>query len=271
MKFQLASDLHGANDVYHGVHGGDKDTILLLPGDIHEVKRKTAYREMIGDYCSRFKQVILVPGNHEYYGSNIHKTHQKLDEISIDFPNFWAYTNNIDHEPFLCEQDGQYYLIVGGTLWTDFDAGNPLTKFDARTKMNDYKHIRHGSPSEPWKRKFTPDDAEFFHFEMKKYLKEQIEKYRQSHYNLKVIVMSHHAPSFGSVSPEYISDDMNGCYCSNLDYYIMDLNPDVWVHGHVHSSHDYMIDSTRILCNPRGYGSTYPENRDYNPEFIFEV
>lgn len=271
MKFQLASDLHGVDDKQYGVQGGSNDTILLLPGDIHEVKRKTAYRDMIENYCSRFKSVIMVPGNHEYYGSSIHKTHKKLDELSVDFPNFRAYTNNVNHEPFITENDGQYYLVIGGTLWTNFDGGNPLTKFDARAKMNDYKHIRHGTTSEPWKRKLTPDDVEFFHFEMKKYLQEQIDKQRKLYNNLKVIVMSHHAPSFGSVSPAYASDDMNGCYCSNLDQYIMDLKPDVWVHGHVHSSHDYMIDSTRILCNPRGYGSNYPENGSYNPEFIFEV
>ena len=56
-----------------------------------------------------------------------------------------------------------------------------------------------------------------------------------------------------SVSPEYRSSSLNGAYCSDLDQMILDLKPDVWVHGHVHTSHDYQIDGTRVLCNPQGY------------------
>lgn len=269
MKFQLASDLHGAKGA---VYGGDKDTVLLLPGDIHETKRKNQYRDMIEDVCSRFKTVVLLPGNHEYYGSNILKTHQYLAELSQEFDNFWPFLND-GSDPMVLLSEGQYYLIVGATLWTNFDSGNPLTKFDAKAKMNDYKHIRHGPASVPWQRKLTPDDVEFFHHRQLKYIQEQIELHRQRYSNIKVVVMSHHAPSFGSVSKQYSNDSMNGCYCSNLDYIISGLAPDVWVHGHVHTSHDYMIDSTRILCNPRGYESHSGgiENFYYNPKFIFEV
>ena len=32
-------------------------------------------------------------------------------------------------------------------------------------------------------------------------------------------------------------------------------NPQIklWTHGHTHEDFDYMIGSTRIVCNPRGY------------------
>ena len=47
---------------------------------------------------------------------------------------------------------------------------------------------------------------------------------------------------------------MNGAYSSNLDEFIMD-RPQIklWTHGHTHEDFDYMIGSTRIVCNPRGY------------------
>ena len=47
---------------------------------------------------------------------------------------------------------------------------------------------------------------------------------------------------------------MNGAYSSELDEYIMD-HPQIklWTHGHTHEDFDYMIGSTRIVCNPRGY------------------
>jgi hypothetical protein len=47
---------------------------------------------------------------------------------------------------------------------------------------------------------------------------------------------------------------MNGGYSSNLDDFIIG-HPQIkfWTHGHTHDPFDYMIGSTRILCNPRGY------------------
>jgi hypothetical protein len=27
----------------------------------------------------------------------------------------------------------------------------------------------------------------------------------------------------------------------------------LWIHGHTHESVDYFVNSTRVVCNPRGY------------------
>ena len=47
---------------------------------------------------------------------------------------------------------------------------------------------------------------------------------------------------------------MNGGYHSDLSEFILD-NPQIklWTHGHTHEDFDYMIGSTRVVCNPRGY------------------
>jgi hypothetical protein len=47
---------------------------------------------------------------------------------------------------------------------------------------------------------------------------------------------------------------MNGGYSSDLESFIID-RPQIklWTHGHTHHNFDYMIGSTRIVCNPRGY------------------
>ena len=47
---------------------------------------------------------------------------------------------------------------------------------------------------------------------------------------------------------------MNGAYSSDLSEFILD-RPQIklWTHGHTHDPYDYMIGSTRIVCNPRGY------------------
>jgi predicted NBD/HSP70 family sugar kinase len=41
-----------------------------------------------------------------------------------------------------------------------------------------------------------------------------------------------------------------------------------WVHGHTHSTHDYMIGNTRVLCNPRGYPREYGLPEIYLPKYF---
>ena len=47
---------------------------------------------------------------------------------------------------------------------------------------------------------------------------------------------------------------MNGGYSSDLSEFILD-HPQIklWTHGHTHEDFDYLIGSTRIVSNPRGY------------------
>lgn len=264
MKFTVFSDLHGAVATIQQIPE-QKDTILLLPGDVEEVQRFSKYRTMVEILTSKFKEVLMVPGNHEYYGSNITKTHRKLKELDDAIENFHFLQN--DFRMF------DNILILGGTLWTDFDGANPLTKIRAMTNMNDYRCIRHGSVQEYWNRKLNPEDVEFFHYVTKKYLQETLDKQREVCDNIKTVVMTHHAPSFQSVHEKYKDNDLNGCYCSNMDYFVESLDVDFWVHGHVHSSHDYMLGRTRVICNPFGYSydEIIPENSSFDSTINFEV
>lgn len=263
MKFITFSDTHDSVDFINNVTG-NKDAILLLPGDIGEVRRFNKYRNMIEVLSSKFKEVLLVPGNHEYYRSNITKTHRVLKELDEEISNFHFLQND-----FRIFDD---VLILGGTLWTDYDNGNPLTKLQARLGMNDYKCIRHGDTLTYWHHRITPEEIEFFHYETKTFLQKCLDKQREVCQNTKTVIMTHHAPSFKSVDPLYRDDNLNGCYCSNMDYFVDSLGADVWVHGHIHASHDYMIGDTRVICNPRGYTfGVQHENRAFNSTMTFEV
>ena len=78
-----------------------------------------------------------------------------------------------------------------------------------------------------------------------------------------VVVVGHHAPSKQSTKPRYKDDyHMNGGYSSDLESFIID-RPQIklWTHGHTHDEFDYMIGSTRVVCNPRGYDA-YEEQAD---------
>jgi hypothetical protein len=86
---------------------------------------------------------------------------------------------------------------------------------------------------------------------MKWVIKETVEADPTARY----VVVGHHAPSRISTKPRYQKDVVvNGGYSSSLDDFILD-HPQIrlWTHGHTHDTFDYMIGSTRIVCNPRGY------------------
>ena len=144
------------------------------------------------------------------------------------------------------------FMLFGATLWTDFD-GNPIAAIAAQRAMNDYNFI-------------TCNDEELIpahiiaeHQRSLGHLKDWIEKATET--GLKVIVMTHHAPSYQSVAGQYRGDLLNAAYANRLDALVEKV--DLWVHGHTHHSFAYRIGRGRVVCNPRGY---YP--RDLNKNFV---
>ena len=138
-------------------------------------------------------------------------------------------------------------VFAGGTLWTNLNRRDPLTAIHLRNNMSDYNIIR----NKPVYRKLTPEDTIQTHDATVQYLK----VIASEHLDKKMVVVTHHAPSYESISPRYRGDFlMNGGYASDLSDFILDnSNIKLWVHGHTHDDYDYNVGNTRIICNPRGY------------------
>jgi hypothetical protein len=43
---------------------------------------------------------------------------------------------------------------------------------------------------------------------------------------------------------------------------MLDLNPVLWIHGHVHGSFDYYVGDVRVIANPRGYAFKLTEKSE---------
>lgn len=260
MKIQLVSDLHlefSPLTIFN--EGAD---VLILSGDIcvasylskseASPKAKVAqeFRQFFQHVSHEFDNVIYVMGNHEHYHGNFEQTSNILRAM---LPSNITLLDN-EH----IDLDG--YRFIGGTLWTRIS--NPVTEYQVEDGLNDFKLIK---KSEPIYRKFRVHDANLQHEKFLNYI----------HNNLidNTIIVGHHAPSFQSVSPEFISgkySHLNAAYCTELHEFITVRSEQIklWTHGHVHSSHDYLIGSTRIIANPRGYNT---ENRSFNPGFIVSL
>lgn len=244
MKFRFISDIHNEFLTDHGeyrhydlpVMEGENEMCLLMAGDIGLLDSPRTYETFIDEMCKRFKCVFWTEGNHEFYHGNIDK--HSVENIAHSWTNL--HTGEL---PFNDEK----IVVLGCTLWTDFDKGSPVTLWEANSRMNDHRIIRRGTEYS----KFRAENAMALHHAQKKQLFKDIAWYKNEGY--KVVVVTHHHPSFKGVSTEYIGDSLNGAYCSEFPELMVETKPDFWFCGHIHEYKQYDAAFTKVICNPRGY------------------
>lgn len=283
MKIQLASDVHlEFGPISFDNHGSD---VLVLSGDIcvaadlmirdqYEImdssSRSTKVHTFFQECCARFKNVIYIMGNHEHYNGDFATSFTRLKECLGYLDNLHILEKQsviIDDVTFIC-----------GTLWTDMNKEDPITLSHIRGIMNDYRIIRDSREPVHYKDadgkfhtrtgKFSPIGSVHEHKEMLAFIKSTIE----SNPERKFVVVGHHAPCKLSTKPQYENEQLvNGAYSSDLSEFILD-HPQIklWTHGHTHHAFDYMIGSTRIVCNPRGYDG-YENDTGFDITKILEV
>lgn len=154
-------------------------------------------------------------------------------------------------------------VFLGCTLRTDFKLfGEPkFAGYQATQTMTDYKKIR----VSPQYRKLRSIDTAVIHNKSLRWLDGGLVNNK----NHKVVVITHHAPSQRSVPECFQNDILSAAYASHLDSFVEKSGAVLWVHGHLHMSHDYMIGSTRVICNPRGYPDEY--NDKFMSDLVIEV
>lgn len=267
MKLQIMSDLHLEMEEFLPVNAGSD--VLVLAGDICLATYFTRpdaspYYEKAQSvlqffkHCSEnWKDVIYLMGNHEHYHGRFNDTEEILrTHISDAFPNVHFLENST------VNINGVHF--VGGTLWTSVDDMNPLSVDVLKSRMNDYRVV--DIMKDGIYRKLSPADTARTHKRTVAYIQETV----QNMPNEKVVVVTHHLPSYRSVHSRYHNDPfVNHGYYSDLDY-IMEENHNIemWIHGHTHSSFDYKVGHTQVVCNPKGYGN---ENKEFSPNTIYEV
>ncbi len=238
MKIRILSDLHLE---FGPLNLNEKDEdVVVLAGDI---VIGAAYK-----VAKRFpnKTVIIINGNHEYYGRKYEEVLAKCQEQNKKTGNVFFLENGT------VEIKG--VVFAGATLWSDA-GNNPVDHIYYRKAMNDYAIITYKG------RKLGPEDTTKLHRETVLWLQ------TLKHVD---VVVTHYLPSFKSISPQFTNSLLNPLFATNLDPLIKTLNPKLWIHGHTHDSLDYFIGNTRIVCNPRGY---YPNdlNNKFNPELVIEI
>jgi predicted phosphodiesterase len=227
--------------------------VVVLAGDIHN---GVAGLQWMRRHFPEMP-VVYVPGNHEFYGARIHDVQTALraaaDRLGIHL---------LDSSEIVLH--GTRFL--GTTLWTDFAlyGADPerveQSMADAKRYMHDYRVIRYGAQG-----KFRPEHALRLHQEQVQWLERKL----VAPFAGATVVVTHHLPHPRSVHPKFEHDPLNPGFASDLTH-VVRRPVQLWVHGHTHESLDYVVNETRVLCNPRGYVPMQP-NHAFDPVLVVEV
>jgi Icc-related predicted phosphoesterase len=248
MKLYILSDLHlEFSDFKPKVNNAD---IVLLAGDIHLGDKGIFWA--IENFPNT--PVLYVLGNHEFYKKTIP---DRIDKLKIK-----AKGSNV----VILENESYQFgniKFLGCTLWTDlalFEDNAYIGGAAASASMSDYQMIR----VSPKYRRLRPEDTIRFHKYSLKWLETEFSNIENN-----IVVLSHHAPSPKSLNPLFGNIRENAAYASNLEKQIVAWCPKLWIHGHIHYKADYIIGSTRVVCNARGYPEE--KNSGFNSEFLINI
>ena len=205
-----------------GIFPGTMPT-LILAGDIGDPDDASLYKAL-QIACRKYKRVIYVPGNHEFYNrvSGSKKTpvsvldwFQKLDDQWSNFQFMYRRTELIDG-----------IRVIGATGWS------------SSPKMALWSNMI----SEEGKK-----DVDF--------IEQQLCRSKEP-----VLVITHYPSTLRVLQDNYKNTIAQYDYANDLErLYMPPL--DTWIFGHVHQKHDFTLPyvsalgsgTVRILCNPYGY------------------
>ena len=253
MKISLLSDLHLS---VHPMAPPQTDAdVVVLAGDIW---RPTEAIEWARQFPV---PTLYVPGNHEFYGRDLSGTMSELRTAATG-----SQVQVLQQQKVVI--DGVRFL--GCTLWTDFRFFESEEQRESGIKqavelVRDFSRIR-VAPDFP--ETFTPALSQMLFDDTVAWLDRE---FAQAH-DGPTVVISHHAPSKGSIHERFAGSPLNACFISDLETHILKWQPSLWLHGHVHDSFDYRIGATRVVSNPRGYArSGNEENARFDPYLLLEV
>jgi hypothetical protein len=241
----ILSDLHLSQGPLK-IPENDAD-LVILAGDVARPKEAVSW-------ASEFaKPVLYVPGNHEFYGGSIGGTVRELKQLCSG-----TKIHVLDNEELIV--GGVRFL--GATLWTDFNLFGEgeqrvAAMREALAFMRDFSRIRAGEATQTM---FTPADSAALFKTHAGWLETKLAE----RYPGPTVVITHHAPSRQSIHPRFSDSLLNACFVSAAEHLVDGSRARLWIHGHTHDSFDYLLNGTRVVCNPRGY-SKGAENE--NPLF----
>ncbi len=232
-KIYAISDVHTefydtAEEVFDSIEW-QQASHLVLAGDIGVVCTKLKiYKEFLLLCKKRYKNVVLIPGNHEYYKCRGDRgTVEKLLKS-------------------LCETTGVVYIheknvvvdgirFIGHTLWS-------IIERDACSQIADFTNGVFNSQLE-----YVLAFADGFRFVQNEILKSM-------DYDEPLVVVTHHLPTRKVIHPRFTGyGSMNSAFATDLTSHMTLGRVKYWFCGHTHEYAKTKAFDTLIVVNPLGY------------------
>lgn len=235
MKIQYCSDLHlefPANKKYLNANPiKPEGEILLLAGDIipfAEMEKESDFFNFLSD---SFEHTYWIPGNHEYYRSDISERtgafHERI-RSNVSLLNNTA----IEHRGV---------RLMFSTLWSKI---NPALESIIQESMADFRLIKNNGY------RITVDDYNQLHEDCRAFLTKELSIDR----NQETIVVTHHLPTFFNYPEKYRYSELITAFATELFDLIEPSNVDYWIFGHSHEVvTDFKIGKTTLTTNQLGY------------------
>jgi predicted phosphodiesterase len=235
MTIQYASDLHlefPENRKFLKENplkpAGD---VLVLAGDIGYLAEYALYADFWDYVLANFRETIVAIGNHELY------MYFDLADISDGLvmtilPNVKVYYNAV------VQIDNVDFII--STLWAKIPIADAyITEKD----VNDFYRIMYKG------KRLSYNIFNEEHERCLAFIKNAVTKSTAK----KIVVVTHHVPSFELSSPDFAGSRINGAFTTELGDYIVDSKIDYWIYGHSHRNIEKMIGKTQCVSNQLGY------------------
>lgn len=236
MKIQYASDIHlELSDNLRFIKSEPFEVtgdVLVFAGDTCYLLDRTLPNLRFWKWASaNYREVLLVPGNHEFYGNGDVLAYGDSWSREI-LPNVHYYQNKvvrIDNVDFILS-----------TLWSHI---RPEDEYFVHRGMNDFRQILYNG------RRFMPADFNAEHEKCLDFIKQSVADSTAE----RIVVVTHHLPSMAVVAPEHKGSLLNSAFATELGNFIADSRIDAWIFGHSHANKDAIIGNTRLVCNQLGY------------------
>jgi len=226
--FQIISDLHIETGVVYPVESiTPHSEILVLAGDIGSFYHLDPLVDFLEKISSKFKHILYIPGNHEYYYS----ADDKKKTVGSLLHGFKKSVSHIGHlhvmDRHLVNINGT--IFAGATLWSDPYPHKRLPDFmNLNISIHEYADMH--KRDHKWLNRVADLNVE----------------------ESSLVVITHHAPSKTLVKKSRFTDMYESFYATSLEHTRIFKKADVWVFGHTHYNIDKMFGNTRVISNQAG-------------------
>lgn len=252
MKAWIVSDLHVKNSELSRTDLEIPEAdICICAGDVSGIVEMSM--QFVLSHISPRMPVVMVLGNHEFYGATIHAGLQTARRMARR-----STVTVLENETIVLGK----IRVVGATLWTDFEVEHGITtelplperksyaiNICKRYMMDFHAIYRSDWPAKGMPGLLTAKELIERHMESRDFIASELEE----QFDGRTVVLSHHAPLPRSLHPAFRGHPSNAAFASDLSHLIAQGKPDLWIHGHIHHFRDYWEGTTRVICNPRGY------------------